>query len=229
MATRCGPFSSVQNLNKGTEARLQDLEEKRRQVRKEYRGAIQVAYDQVASGDHVHWEWPDTCEAYGLPEVRKMISDLGLQPVRVAGCMYGVVDPATGKPMRKMWKIYTTSPEMAASLGIRCSGDHEHVACVGGRPAATAYYPPRMARRAVQAMIKESAKHDPVTEIAEAAKLENFPSDESEEQEDENVFAAKELSEKERREIHRHLQSVHTGSGHCSQEALVRALKRKGA
>ena len=228
VATRCGPYSQMQFMNQGTEEKKKALEHKREIARKEYASAIKVCYDQVADGGHVHWEWPDGCGGYQLRMVRKMIDDLGLVPARVAGCMMGVVDPETGRPMRKLWKIMTTSPEMVRRMSVMCDGSHEHVTCWKGKPEATAYYPDRFANKAVEAMLAEESKHDMQADLAEVINEEISPSDKSDGEEEE-ATALVAISEKERREIHRHLQSIHSGSGHCSNEALVRALKRKGA
>jgi len=229
VATRCGPYSQMQNINQRTNAQRKGLEENRAQVRKEYAGAVKLAYDQVADGGDVTWEWPDRCGAWELKMIKKMIKDLGMVFALVAGCEVGVRDPKSGKPMKKMWKLATTNVKIACRMAIDCAGGHEHVPCESGAPAATAYYPRPIANRAVDVMLETAAEEPSASMMAE-----ELPSM------DEEIFplasellalagSAKELSAQEKRAIHRHLQNIHSGSGHCSNEALVRALRRKGA
>ena len=54
------------------------LEAKRAQVRREYAGAVKLAYDQVADGGDVTWEWPDKCGAWEMTTIKKMVKDLGM-------------------------------------------------------------------------------------------------------------------------------------------------------
>ena len=46
----------------------------------------------------------------------------------------------------KVWRVSTTSAELAAALDRRCDGSHRHVEVVGGETAATAFYPELMAK-----------------------------------------------------------------------------------
>ena len=74
-----------------------------------------------------------------------MISQLKLIPVSIDGCAAGVADE-DGTPIFKPWRIMVSDVHLAASIGgFKCSGDHLHRRCAGGKLVAqTAYYPRRL-------------------------------------------------------------------------------------
>ena len=74
----------------------QSLKDKQYQARKEYKGAIAAAYDQTHLDGEVHWEWPDDCEAWDLPEVQKMLGGLNMHVLTAAGCELGIKDANNG-------------------------------------------------------------------------------------------------------------------------------------
>ncbi|CAK0836529.1 unnamed protein product [Prorocentrum cordatum] len=158
ISTRCGPLSTLTlGFNFSNPARAEATRKRRLQAIKEYKGAVQLVYDQVAQGKHAHWEWPIKCEGWGHAMIRKMIDDCSMTVVKVAGCQLGVKNEK-GEPLLKEWLIATTSPKMAARMATECPGDHRHGELMGGSPtASTSYHTDEFARRAVRAMIEEAA------------------------------------------------------------------------
>ena len=55
IATECGPYSPIQNLNQRSEGQKQELECKRRQVLKQYVGGLCVLHYCIQKGIHVSW------------------------------------------------------------------------------------------------------------------------------------------------------------------------------
>eukprot|EP00959_Pyramimonas_sp_CCMP1952_P312151 6533010-Pyramimonas_sp.AAC.1 len=94
---------------------------RRLQAIKEYKGAVQLVYDQVAQGGHAHWEWPIKCEGWGHALIRQMIEACSMTAVKVAGCQLGVKNEK-GEPLLQEWLIATTSPKMAARMATECPG-----------------------------------------------------------------------------------------------------------
>ena len=68
--------------------------------------------------------------------------------------MVGVKTPDTGEPMRKHWRIVTTSRPMREALNVRCNHQHRHAACIGhGRATSSGFYPEEMCQRTVQCVL----------------------------------------------------------------------------
>ena len=105
-----------------------------------------VAARALESGGHIAIEWPASCAYWGWDDVRDFIDKHGLSVVRIDGCALGVKSPRTGIPIRKPWKIATSSKVMCASMaGFRCDGSHEHAQCRGADAKATEDYSDEMA------------------------------------------------------------------------------------
>ena len=67
----------------------------------------------------------------------------------VAACMYGMRPKRASAPdelMSKTWRVSSSCAEFTAFLDRRCDRSHRHVAAAGGETAATAYYPPQLAK-----------------------------------------------------------------------------------
>ncbi|CAK0871003.1 unnamed protein product, partial [Prorocentrum cordatum] len=91
ISTRCGPLSNLTlGFDGSNPIRAEATGKRRLQAIKEYKGAVQLVYDQVAQGKHVHWEWPIKCEGWGRTMIRKMVEDCSMTVVKVAGCQLGV-------------------------------------------------------------------------------------------------------------------------------------------
>ena len=63
IATDCGAFSPMQNLNQRTEHQKLELLEKQRDARKQHVGGLLVAYEALRLGSVVCWEWSRRCRA----------------------------------------------------------------------------------------------------------------------------------------------------------------------
>ncbi|CAK0870312.1 unnamed protein product [Prorocentrum cordatum] len=228
ISARCGPLSNLAlGFNGSNPIRAEATRKRRLQAIKEYKGAVQLMYDQVAQGKHVHWEWPIKCEGWGHTMIRKMVEDCSMTVVRVAGCQLGVKDKK-GLPLLKEWLIAATSPKMAARMSLECSGDHRHGGLTGGGlTAATSYYPDEFARRAVRAMIEEAAPdyHEFPRCLAEPEEV----IDQAMAAKQEETKMNTDVNSKEYQQIMKWLTSIHRGSGHSSKASMLNALRRKGA
>ena len=90
----------------------------------------------------MHWEWPKTCEGWKLHELLRAMKELSWTLYQTDGCALGLKDPKNGKPYKKEWMVASTRPEVGERLArYRCNRRHDHQPLIGGRPAATAYYP----------------------------------------------------------------------------------------
>lgn len=145
----CGPTSPIQNLNELTPEMLEKSLKRKRKSRKTVKNCALLATEHVEVGGHFGWEWPRGNQAWHFPEIIRLVNFLeqrGCQhTAKLDGCMTGVIAPDNGMPMKKPWKILTTSKDMSMRLSIRCDGKHEHVECLGHKRAAhSAFYPRKM-------------------------------------------------------------------------------------
>ncbi|CAK0792580.1 unnamed protein product, partial [Prorocentrum cordatum] len=70
ISTWCGPLSTLTlGFNATNPARAEMTRQRRVQAIKEYKGAVQLVYDQVAQGRRAHWEWPIKCEGHRRGQV----------------------------------------------------------------------------------------------------------------------------------------------------------------
>ncbi|CAK0829393.1 unnamed protein product, partial [Prorocentrum cordatum] len=99
ISTRCGPLSNLTlGFNGSNPIGAEATRKRRLQAIKEYKGAVQLVYDQVAQGKHAHWEWPIKCEGWGHRMIRKMVEDCSMTAVKAAGCQLGVKDGKEAAP-----------------------------------------------------------------------------------------------------------------------------------
>ena len=103
-------------------------------------------------------EWPQRCQYWHDRKVKQMIKHFtnttidscayGLRPVRAHAA-----DEYIGKP----WRIAASSRDFAAALNRRCDKSHRHVTTEAAETAASAYYPPALAR-AIHAGARQFAR-----------------------------------------------------------------------
>ena len=143
----CTPWTSWQRLNlhrggPATKARVARIREQSLEWVKTF---TRLGKATLAGGGSVSFEWPRYCDGWRQEVVRSMISQLKLIPVSIDGCAAGVADE-DGTPIFKPWRIMVSDVHLAASIGgFKCSGDHLHRRCAGGKLVAqTAYYPRRL-------------------------------------------------------------------------------------
>ncbi|CAK0839942.1 unnamed protein product, partial [Prorocentrum cordatum] len=189
---------------------------RRLQAIKEYKGAVQLVYDQVAQGGHAHWEWPIKCEGWGHALIRQMIEACSMTAVKVAGCQLGVKNEK-GEPLLQEWLIATTSPKMAARMATECPGGRRHGELMGGGlTASTSYYTDEFAQRTARAMIEGAAPD--YHELFRSMPAENETNEHAFAGQRESNSHAEDPGSKEYQKIMQWLTSVHRGSGHSSKD-----------
>ena len=78
-------------------------------------------------GPTIAWEWPLTCAYWQHPAIRAIVIRLGLQHFRIDGCMVGNSSLNTkdvGTPMKKPWRISTSSAKFGELIHIVCDARH---------------------------------------------------------------------------------------------------------
>ena len=104
-------------------------------------------------------EWPVRCKYWQDSRVQRLFKSGSWHKALVAGCMYGMRpqrEHGHDEFVHKLWRVSTTSPELAAALERRCDGSHQHVPIVGCETEATAYYPELLAEQVHLALARWS-------------------------------------------------------------------------
>ena len=226
----CGPWSTMQNINQRTAAQIEELRQKRKRSVKLIKNVLVLMADHLEDEEipeaDVHWEWPRYATAYDLPLLKNFFLKYGFLTADLDGCRVGAAAVDTGEKIRKMWRIRTTSRLMQNCLSLRCECQDGHAKIEGKRTAATAYYPKDMCRRIVAAILEQKPG------IPEFAAF----SSETEETFHPECYAAADLEEKiqkmtakQRQQIERYAQKLHSNSGHHPMKDIARALQAKGA
>ena len=148
-ALECKSWSAWTRLNAAKHPEyLVKLEQEREQSRKLLMQFIRVAAVVLHFGGEVSFEWPRHAVGWSLPEVVAFIDQFGLREALFDGCRFGLLSHR-GIPMRKPWKIITSSKRMALHLSqFRCmrGRDFKHDVVEGQDSRRSAFYPEVMAR-----------------------------------------------------------------------------------
>ena len=106
-------------------------------------------------------EWPRRCKYWKRPEVRELLSKLDINLNAICSeCEVGLVEPKSGKPIQRDWRIATDDIEIHAALSRRkCShAPSEHAKLEGKMTKASENYTPDLVDTIHQAWRKSVAK-----------------------------------------------------------------------
>ena len=75
VSTPCTPWCSWQRINlaSATDQERKKLKVQQIKARQLYRNALYLAAQAIALGGYIAWEWPRSCDAWRLPEVKSFI------------------------------------------------------------------------------------------------------------------------------------------------------------
>ena len=104
-------------------------------------------------GGRVAFEWPRHCLGWKQPFMQRFLADPDVETVDFDGCDFGMQDK-DGVPIRKQWKVATTSKELIEELsGRKCKHEkgYLHARIEGSVTPTTALYPSAMCEAIVGA------------------------------------------------------------------------------
>ena len=155
LSMECGPYSVMQNINQRTPEQKEQLEQKRREVLKQYVGGAIVYCYCIQKGIHATWEWSQSCQAWRLPLVQNIAKKYQVLFAIIRGCRVNLRDPK-GRYISKGWKIMTTNKLMAMRMSLPCTCDSrvEHVACEGSLTRKSAFYTKEFAKRVCEVILQ---------------------------------------------------------------------------
>ena len=161
LSMECSPYSVMQNINQRSPEQKAQLEQKRREVLKQYVGGAIIYQYCIQRGHHVTWEWPQTCQAWRLPLVQHLMQKYQLYFAITRGCQVNLRGQA-GRFISKGWKLMSTSSHMAkrVDLPCTCQKETEHVGCEGSLTRKTAFYTPEFARRVCETILQGDAPQE---------------------------------------------------------------------
>ena len=151
----CGPWSTWQYVNLsqyGAEfaSHLNDL---RRKSQVMFAAFMRAARAVRRGGGRVAFEWPRHCLGWKQPFMQKFLADPDVETVDIDGCDFGMQDKV-GVPIRKQWRIATTSKELIEKLsGRKCKHEkgYLHARIEGSVTPTTALYPGPMCEEIISA------------------------------------------------------------------------------
>ena len=149
----CGPYSIMQQVNQQHPQKCEELDRKRRHALKQYVGCALIYTYCVQQGIHATWEWSQSCTAWRLPLMQKLVQRFQPFFAVVRGCQVGLKD-RQNNVISKGWKLMTTDKLLAqrVELPCKCPKDRVHVKCEGSLTSKTAFYPPGFAERVTRAL-----------------------------------------------------------------------------
>ena len=155
LSMECGPYSVMQNINQRTPEQKEQLEQKRREVLKQYVGGAIVYCYCIQKGIHATWEWSQSCQAWRLPLVQNIAKKYQVLFAIIRGCQVNLRDPK-GRYISKGCKIMTTNKLMAMRMSLPCTCDPrvEHVACEGSLTRKSAFYTKEFAKRVCEVILQ---------------------------------------------------------------------------
>ena len=157
LSMECGPYSIMQQINQRTPEQKAKLEEKRREVLKQYVGGSIIFGFCVQKGIHITWEWSQSCQAWRLPLVQKIIQKYEVFFAITRGCQVNLRNQE-GSFVSKGWKLMTTNKLMADRMNLPCScaPNTKHVPCEGQLTKKSAFYTSVFAKRVCEVILMGS-------------------------------------------------------------------------
>ncbi len=196
-------------------------------------------------------ELSERCEAWSLPWFQKLQSKVSLHSGVCKGCQVNLRDEK-GQLLKKGWKLVSNSQEQVRHMTLQCTNDHSHGLCEGGKTCRrSAYYTPEFAKRVVNHINLGETFEGLFGELIDGtdgvgwdSSFRNTPKEDGSnpkegcgcrddvtkgEFHEENESTILVLSRQERSEIFSKLRRIHSATGHCNREYLVKALQKRGA
>ena len=170
------------------------------------------------------------------------MQELCLNTTTATGCALGVKHPFSGKLVGQRWIIASSSKRFLDRITLSCQGAHQHHEIMNSYHTLGIPFPDTLARRVCRILVETTSGEEVFAFIAAASagtgndgQKENGvqettePATKKQRNHPESHHTEAEVSKKDLEQLTRHLQSIHSSCGHCSNETLVRALRRKGA
>jgi len=179
----CSPWCTWQRVNlKVVDDYQKVLEEKRRESLTLVNSVKKMIEN--SKDDEAYFEWPSRNDGWKQKEVQNLLEGFPFE-AEIDGCAYGLKS-SDGRPMKKTWKIKSTSKKVEDYLHRRCEGHKvEHAQVRGKEGKASENYTEEMVEEIVNCMfddgykpiVKPMKKTMTTTEIEEHRRRGHIPYD----------------------------------------------------
>ena len=238
---KCTEWSSIQNLNRKTDAQAELLRKKRQKARKMAKHALELIMymHHHIPGFKFYWEWPRTAhDGWTLDVMKEFMSNMRQKQVRlnfteIHGCMYDMKSPE-GELLNKPWLIMSNDDYFHYRCQRKCDGSHQHrpggIVGIGSQAVeSTGFYPKAMVKDVVKAWRAqdetERRKHYSNHILVEIYGMEMLVKElKSEVQPNDPATVSQATLERAKSMLHR----LHRAAGHPSNRALSRLCKDRG-
>ena len=236
MSPECGPFSPMQHLNMRDDRQRMALTEKRQKAKKQYESVCEIGRHAHSIGVPFVIELSERCEGWKLPMFTSLQQDLQCSAGVCKGCQVGLRN-ASQELMGKGWRLMGTCKGLIQNMTLKCQGNHQHGNCEGSKNCQlSAFYTPQFAKRVMESLQRVDLCHNVVRELqggisfdVELNSVNHIhaePCQHANHEHDHHVFA---MSPERRSTIMQSLRRIHAATGHCSNEYLVKALRKRNA
>ena len=144
----CTPWTTWQflNIHKHGDSYLKRLETSREESMIMLNHFRLLGKTIISNGGSVSFEWPRFVTGWLRTEVITMMHEFQMYSAVFNGCAVGLTDDS-GVPVKKPWRVVTTSPQLAKALSTyTCSCAEKHSPLEGGQKASkSAFYPRKLA------------------------------------------------------------------------------------
>lgn len=236
VSPECGPYSPMQRLNMRSEKQRADLKEKRRRAMLQYEGACEIARFCRSLGAHFVIELSERCEAWRFKIFQELKQDLTCEVGVCKGCQVGLKDQ-DGQLLGKGWKLMSTNHTLVRRMALKCTTNHVHGRCEGNKSRRqTAFYTPAFAKRVIEFLRAGESCVEVTLELFDGEIGQGFVGsatmvDHQDEKPQDGISSdfCFIMSPEERHQTMLRLKRIHTATGHCSKEYLIRALRKRSA
>ena len=177
------------------------------------------------------FEWPKDAVGWQKPLVLQLLEENEYSTALVDGCSVGVVSKKTGGPIKKPWRFDTDCELLRDRLKVnRCPGNHQHVPCEGGEALRSGFYPPKLAKILVKAVLEHHLRKNHADVQALLMEEEQAMRTEllcSATQEETDAFMK--LSTKERTKLVEAARKLHINSGHKPPGDIARLMRKNNS
>lgn len=234
----CGPYSPMQHLNMKTEKQRKDLQEKRAHAKLQYEGACELAMYTMSLGLDFVIELSERCEAWKMPCFVDLQKHTGACFGVCKGCQVGLKG-SDGFLLGKGWKMLGSNHGLIRHMTLKCTTNHVHGKCEGSAACrASAFYTPAFAKRVIEHLQAGETMGEITKELMDGTDMQGHDRSMCHHQHvgscNGEVLGTTEENPKsgdpkKKGQIMQMLRRIHSATGHCSKDYLLRALKRRNA
>ena len=200
---------------------------------------VDAIFERLKAGRDFAWEWPADVTigwcSKSMQRLQEFAKKLGIKrhDFRVEGCGFDL--KVLGVPLRRTWRILTSSEQVYHQVQRGCPGHREHVDDGDVPEAGETRYPEAMRKKIVSSVVWTLRERHGVRSLAEDVEA-NVTEQQWFERKEQSAMALTRLpfpteppTGKKLEKIKQALMRIHRSSGHSSFHNVAKLLERRGA